>query len=355
MKGQMLSLCPSWHLCPHRLVGWEISLPQSCVVWPPALLKCPLSCFWCWIQALSVSHLDRSQRMALDLDETCFFVGAVCGWMPFTLPCSVSKAVCTFPSLFLMKPACFTWSRFFNCLNLSWLIVTEGLFRRVVGALAEGQLWGTALNFSYCSRSNHPCTTLADSNTWGQEQLATRQAEGCLLPSSPQCLAVASWACSDTLQAFAFSSWACPKTLCALNFGPCLQCRENRCRGFSRTCEDLLWRGWSASFSSENLQVPCVGWEYFFFMCVLHLAHIKIAMLAMPFGFKHGKELCPTACALCFKNSRGGSWSSTIQVCLCTLWLKTTASCPTQVSELCTRCFCIMASTVILVLLKFVQ
>lgn len=196
-----------------------------------------------------------------------FFCGS-CVWLDAFYPpvlCQqsglhVSQPVSDETSLLYLK-------QFFNCLNLSWLILTAGLLRRVVGALAEGQLWGTALNFSYCSWSNHPCTTLADSNTWGQEQLAVHRAEGCLLPSPPQCLAVVSSACSDTLQAFAFSSWACPKTLCALNFGPCLQCRENRCRGFSRTCEDLLWRGWSASFSSENLHVPCVGWQYFFCVC----------------------------------------------------------------------------------------
>lgn len=50
----------------------------GCTEWPPAVLKCPMSCFWCWIQALSVSQLDQSQRMAVDLDETSVFAGGVC-------------------------------------------------------------------------------------------------------------------------------------------------------------------------------------------------------------------------------------------------------------------------------------
>lgn len=94
----MLVSTPELEIAVRRGICEVTSLP-----WPPYLCG-----VYCRIQALSVSPLDRSQRMALDLDEMCFSVGAVCGWMPFTLPCSVSKAVCTFPSLFLMKPACFT-------------------------------------------------------------------------------------------------------------------------------------------------------------------------------------------------------------------------------------------------------
>lgn len=271
MKGQKLSPCPSWHLCPRRLGGvgavqsgplqsWSALCHAFGVgsrLWVSLNWSSPRGWPWTWMKRL--------------------FLREVCVWLDAFYP----PVLCQQSGLHISQPVSDETSllylkQFFNCLNLSRLILTEmdeGLFRRVVGALAEGQLRGTVLNFSYCSQSNHPCTILADSKTCGKEQLAVHRAEGCLLPSSPQCLAVVSWACSDTLKALAFSSWACPKILkgSALNFGPCLQCRENRCRGFSRTCEDLLWRGWSESFS-ENLHVHYVDY-YYFFMCSAFGSH----------------------------------------------------------------------------------
>lgn len=132
-----------------------------------------------------------------------------------------------------------------------------------MGALAEVLLQATVSNFFICLQSNHLCTILTGSKTCGKKQLAQYvylQIVFSLLHHGAQ-----QWCFEPAQMRYKLSSFPVEPVQKILKgsaptFRLCLQCLENQCRGFSRTCEDLL-SGWTVSFCFENLRMHYVDCE----------------------------------------------------------------------------------------------
>lgn len=171
--------------------------------------------------------------------------GALCVWLDAS-----SLVLCQQSPLLVSQPASDEISQpylnhLFKLLPLSWLILAEvdqGLFRRVMGVLAEVLLDTIASNF-FCWQSEHLCTSQLVVKPVGKKQLA-QYIWGLSSPFFTRVFGSGVGTCSNT-QLWCFP--AEPVKLKALQpyrldshfQGFFLQCLENQWRGFFRMCEDL--------------------------------------------------------------------------------------------------------------------